>query len=227
MAGATDKERLRVRTGGRAVAVAAAALLTLGACSSGGADEISLERGESGMLPAVEPPGPEGFDNVDVAGVKIDAPDDWEVQNEGGQLCLTPPGQSACAYGSVRLVPEQAEKHPQSWPKKDDAFYDDDGWADDTSSCRSLNTAASGNIGVDKATLTSDNGQVFEHADGLKSHHSVWSVTCDNEDTFEVRMWFLPESDVLLYVWSVDAQYSSVYDEIAASMDSTEYRAGR
>lgn len=225
MSGATDQIRRRVRMGGRAVAVAAAALLTLGACGSAGPEEIELERGESGMMPAIEPPGPEGFDSVEVGGVAIDAPDDWEVQSEGGQLCLTPPGQSACAYGSVRLVPKQAAGHPQSWPKKDDAFYDDNGWADDTSSCRSLNTAASGNIGVDGSTLTSGHGNVFEHADGLKSHHSIWNVTCANNDTFEVRMWFLPESDVLLYVWSVDAQYSALYDEIAASMDTTEYRA--
>ena len=38
-------------------------------------------------------------------------------------------------------------------------------------------------------------------------------------------MWFLPESDVMLYVWSVDAQYDALYDEIAASMDTTAYRA--
>ena len=211
--------------GGRVAAVAAAALLALTACSSDEpSEEVGLELGQSGMMPAIEPPGPEGFDSAEVAGVRIDTPEDWDVQNEGGQLCMTPPGQSACAYGSVRLVPKQAANHPQDWPKKGDAFYDDGGWADNTDSCRSLNTAASGNIGVDKATLTSDHGQIFEHADGLKSHHSVWSVTCDNDDTFEVRMWFLPESDVMLYVWSADAQYSSVYDEIAASMDTTEYR---
>lgn len=205
-------------------AVAAVALLALSACSGESAGEIELERGESGMMPAIEPPGPEGFDSAEVAGVKIDTPEDWDVQNEGGQLCMSPPGQSACAYGSVQLTPKQAEKHPQSWPKKDEAFHDDDGWADNTDSCRSLNTAASGNIGVKSASLTTGHGNVFEHADSLKSHHSVWTVTCDNDDTFEVRMWFLPESDVLLYVWSADAQYSAVYDEIAASMDTTEYR---
>lgn len=224
MARTTDEVRQPAR-GGRVVAVAAAALLVLSACSGESSGEIELERGESGMMPAIEPPGPEGFDNAEVAGVKIDTPEDWDVQNEGGQLCMTPPGQSACAYGSVQLIPKQAESHPQSWPKKDDAFYEDDGWADNTDSCRSLNTAASGNIGVDSASLTTGHGNVFEHADTLKSHHSVWTVTCDNNDTFEVRMWFLPESDVLLYVWSADAQYSAVYDEIAASMDTTEYRA--
>ncbi len=223
MARTTGEVRQRV-SGARAVAVAAAALLALSACAGGAADEIELEHGGNGMMPAIEPPGPEGFDSAEVAGVRIDTPEDWDVQNEDGQLCMTPPGQSSCAYGSVQLVPKQADKHPQSWPKKDDSFHDDDGWADDTSSCRSLNTAASGNIGVEGASLTTGHGNVFEHADGLKSHHSVWTVTCDNDDTFEVRMWFLPESDVLLYVWSADAQYSAVYDEIAASMDTTEYR---
>ncbi|MGW5877639.1 hypothetical protein ACWFMI_13965 [Nocardiopsis terrae] len=225
MAGTTDEVRHRAGSG-RVAAVAAAALLALSACSAESAEEIELERGESGMMPSIDPPGPEGFDSAEVAGVKVDVPEGWEVQNEDGQLCMTPPGQSACAYGSVRLVPHQAEKHPRNWPKKDDAFYADDGWADNTDSCRSLNTAASGSIGVDGAALTTDRGAVFEHADGLKSHHSVWSVTCDNEDTFEVRMWFLPQSDVLLYVWSADAQYSALYDEIAASMDTTAYRAG-
>ncbi|WP_460776873.1 hypothetical protein [Nocardiopsis nanhaiensis] len=226
MAGTTDKVRQRARSG-RVIATAAAAvaLLAVGACSAEASGEAELERGESGMMPAIEPPGPEGFDSADVAGITIDTPEDWEIQNEGGELCMTPPGQSACAYGSIQLVPEQAANHPEDWPKEDDAFYDADGWADNTDSCRSLNTAASGNIGVDDAQLTSGHGNVFEHADGLKSHHSVWDVTCDNDDTFEVRMWFLPESDVLLYVWSADAQHSAVYEEIAASMDTTAYRA--
>ncbi|MBR8744812.1 hypothetical protein [Nocardiopsis sp. MG754419] len=226
MAGATDQVRRRVRRGGRAAAVATMALLTLGACGSGSPEEVELERGESGMMPAIDPPGPEGYEAVEVAGVSIEAPEDWEIQNEGGRACLTPPGQSACAYGSVELVPRQAAGHPDGWPKKDDAFHDDNGWADDTDGCRSLNTAASGNIGVESADLASETGNVFEHADGLKSHHSIWDVTCANGDSFEVRMWFLPESDVLLYVWSVDAQYDALYDEIAASMDTTEYRSG-
>ncbi|MEU3020527.1 MULTISPECIES: hypothetical protein [unclassified Nocardiopsis] len=225
MAGTTDLVRHR-RRGGRVAAVAAAALLALTACGSDEATgEIELERGESGMMPAIEPPGPEGFGSADVMGVRIDTPDDWDVQNDGAQLCMTPPGQSSCAYGSIQLVPKQADKHPQGWPKKDESFNDDNGWADDTDSCRSLNTAASGNIGVSGASLQTGAGSVFEHADERKSHYSIWSVTCDNNDTFEVRMWFLPESDVLLYVWSVDAQYSAVYDEIAASMDTTEYRS--
>ncbi|MBQ1084196.1 hypothetical protein [Nocardiopsis sp. B62] len=226
MAGTTDLVRDRLR-GGRVAAVAATALLALTACGSEDAPgELELQRGESGMMPAIEPPGPEGFENADVMGVRIDTPDEWDVQNDGSELCMTPPGQSSCAYGSIQLVPKQADKHPQSWPKKDESFNDDDGWADDTGSCRSLNTAASGNIGVADASLETGAGSVFEHADGRKSHYSIWSVTCDNDDTFEVRMWFLPESDVLLYVWSVDAQYSAVYDEIAESMDTTEYRNG-
>jgi hypothetical protein len=230
MAGTTDGHvqgrRLRTR-GARvgAVAVAAVAVLALSACS-GGADgdgaEVELERGESGVMPALERPGPEGFTSTEVEGVTIDAPDEWDVRNEGGSVCMSPPGQPECAYGSIRLTPHAAEGHPDDWPSRGDAFHDDDGWADDTGQCRSLNTAASGNIGVDSATITYQD--VFEHADALKSNHTVWNVTCVNDDTFEVRMWFLPISDVLLYVWSADSQYDAVYDQIAASMDTTGYR---
>ncbi len=49
-------------------------------------------------------------------------------------------------------------------------------------------------------------------------------MTCENDDTFEVRLWFLPESDVLVYVWSVDQRYDSLYLTIAESMDVTEYK---
>ena len=176
--------RTRVGVG----AAAAAVLLTAGAC--GQAEEIELERGEGGMMPPVAPPEPEGFDTVEISGVSIEIPDGWEAQEENDSLCVTPPGQSDCAYGAIQLIPEAADRHPDDWPSKGDAFFDDDGWAGDTDSCRSLNTASSGNIGV------SD----------------------------EVRMWFLPISDILLYVWSVDAQYDQVYDEIAQSMDTTDHR---
>ena len=39
-----------------------------------------------------------------------------------------------------------------------------------------------------------------------------------------MRLWFLPESDVLVYVWSVDQRYDSLYLTIAESMDVTEYK---
>ncbi|MFL1377841.1 MULTISPECIES: hypothetical protein [unclassified Nocardiopsis] len=213
--------------GARAAGAAAAAvsLLLLTACSgdSGGegGEELGLELGASGVVPAVEPPGPEGFTSQTVEGITIDMPEGWEIQNEGGVLCATPPGQAACAYGSIQLTPRAAQKNPNDWPKKGDAHAKDDGWADNTGSCRSLNTAASGGIGVSKAELKVSDFTV--HANDLKSHHSVWQVTCANDDTFEVRMWFLPISDVLLYVWSADSQYSAVYDQVAASMNTDGY----
>ncbi|WP_159943032.1 MULTISPECIES: hypothetical protein [unclassified Nocardiopsis] len=209
--------------GARLGAGAAAALVLLTACSGGGGGEVELERGESGILPAAEPPAPEEFNTQSIEGVSLTVPEDWKVQSEGGKLCVSPPGQAACAYGSVQLLPHAAERDPDNWPAKDDAFNKDDGWAADTGSCRSLNTSASGGIGVEGAELAVSD--FTEHADGLKSHHSVWRVTCVNDDTFEVRMWFLPVSDVLLYVWSADSQYSAVYDEIALSMDTTEYQS--
>ncbi|MEE2052544.1 hypothetical protein [Nocardiopsis tropica] len=220
------RHRARGVRAGAGTAVAASALLLLGACS-GGAEEagtaIELERGESGMVPAAEPPGPEGFTPQTVEGITIDVPDGWDVQNQGGTLCASPPGQAACAYGSVQLTAHAAENHPQEWPSRGGAHSKADGWADNTDRCRSLNTAASGDIGIKDAELRVSD--FTEHADTLKSHHSVWDVTCANDDTFEVRMWFLPTSDVLLYVWSADSQHSAVYDQMAASMDTTEYRS--
>ncbi|WP_150244591.1 hypothetical protein [Nocardiopsis quinghaiensis] len=218
------RRRARGARAATGTAAAAAALLLLAACSGGGGGEVELERGESGLLPAAEPPAPEEFAAETIEGVSIKVPDGWQTRNEDGALCLNPPGQAACGYGSVQLTPHAAERHPQNWPAKDEAFKKDDGWAAGDGSCRSLNTAASGGIGVKSAKLAA-NPDFTEHADGLKSHHTVWKVTCDNDDTFEVRMWFLPISDVLLYVWSADSQYSSVYDEIALSMDTTDYQS--
>ena len=203
-------------------AAAAVSVLLLSACSGGpdegGGEETALEPGASGIVPAVEPAGPEGFTPQTFDGIEIDMPEGWEVRDEGGSLCATPPGQDACAYGSIRLTPRAAATDPGEWPRKGDAHSKDDGWAADTGSCRSLNTAASGGIGVSGADLAVSD--FTEHANGLKSHHSVWRVTCANDDTFEVRMWFLPISDVLLYVWSADSQYSAVYDQVAASMNT-------
>ncbi|MDE3719771.1 hypothetical protein PWG71_00090 [Nocardiopsis sp. N85] len=206
-------------------AIAAASLLLLTACAGEPEDEgddAGLRMGADGVVPGVEPPGPEGFTTEKVDGVAIDVPEGWAVQNQDGTLCASPPGQDPCAYGSIQLTPKAAEKNPNDWPKKGDAHSKDDGWAADTGSCRSLNSAASGGIGVSGAELKVSD--FTEHADTLKSHHSVWQVTCANDEAFEVRMWFLPVSDVLLYVWSADSQYSAVYDEVARSMDTTEYR---
>ncbi|MBB6120765.1 hypothetical protein [Nocardiopsis algeriensis] len=210
-----------VRAAGAAAATAS--LLALAACSGGGSEgaEITLERGESGVMPGIEPPDPGEYAAQEIEGVSIEVPEGWQVQNEGGTLCVSPPGQDACGYGSVQLTPQASTRNPGEWPKKGDAFNKEDGWGADTGSCRSLNTAASGGIGVSGADLKV--ADFTQHADGLKSHHSVWEVTCANDDRFEVRMWFLPISDVLLYVWSVDSQYSAVYDEIALSMDTSGY----
>lgn len=214
--------RLRGRVG--LGAGAAAAVLALSACGGGGEslEDVELQAGEGGMMPPVAPAGEEGTTTVDVDGVSMEVPEDWEVQNEGGELCLTPPGQPACAYGSLQLLTGAADQHPQNWPLEGEDFAADDGWASNTDSCRSLNTAASGNIDVEGAELTNP-GEFFVHADDLKSHHAVWDVSCVNGDSFEVRMWFLPVSDVLLYVWSADPQHDEVYARAAESMDTTAH----
>lgn len=215
------RRRARAARVGTGTVAAAAALLLLSACSGG--SEAELQLGESGPLPAAEPPAPEEFATESIEGVSLQVPEGWQTQNEGGVLCVSPPGQESCGYGSVQLTPHAVEKHPQGWPGEDEAFSKEGGWAADTGSCRSLNTAASGGIGVEGAELAVSG--FTDHADGLTSHHSVWNVACVNGDTFEVRMWFLPVSDVLLYVWSADSQYSAVYDEIALSMDTSDYQS--
>ncbi|WP_444962683.1 hypothetical protein [Nocardiopsis sp. M1B1] len=215
------RRRARAARVGTGTVAAAAALLLLSACSGG--SEAELRLGESGTLPAAEPPAPEEFATESIEGVSLQVPEGWQTQNEGGVLCVSPPGQEPCGYGSVQLTPHAVEKHPQGWPGEGEAFNKEGGWAADTGSCRSLNTAASGGIGVEGAELAAPG--FTDHADGLTSHHSVWNVACVNGDTFEVRMWFLPVSDVLLYVWSVDSQYSAVYDEIALSMDTSDYQS--
>ncbi|MEV2279075.1 hypothetical protein AB0I72_26175 [Nocardiopsis sp. NPDC049922] len=229
MAGTNDGAGRRRRTSAArtvaGVAAAAAALTVLAACSGGGGGDGGPEMalGDSGLMEGVAPPGPEGFTPVEVAGIAINAPDGWDVQNEGDSLCMTPPGQEACAYGSVQLVARAAANQPQGWPLEGEAYREDEGWAAAPDNCRSLNTAASGDIGVEGSTL-SESGFFEDHADGLTSHQAMWDVTCVNDETFRVRMWFLPISDVLLYVWSVDAQYEEVYTQIAASMDTSGYR---
>ncbi|WP_017570108.1 hypothetical protein [Nocardiopsis halotolerans] len=229
MAGIHGRQRrargARAGTGTVPAATAAGALLLLTACSGGGGGgEAELVLGESGVLPGAEAPAPENFATESIEGVSIKVPEGWQTQQQDGALCVSPPGEATCAYGSIRLVPHAAERHPENWPAEGEAYKQDDGWAHNPDTCRSLNAAASGGIGVETSEMTLTNA-FTDHADGLTSHHVVWGVTCANGDTFEVRMWFLPISDVMLYVWSADPQYSSVYDEIAVSMDTTEYQS--
>ncbi|GAA3750847.1 hypothetical protein GCM10022205_42440 [Spinactinospora alkalitolerans] len=215
----------------RGLGAAAIAALVPAAAACGGADGTAAapEGGPSpdstygGAMPAAQAPAPEGFTPVEIEGIKINAPEGWEVDDADGRLCMRPPGQAACAYGSLQVLPHVAERDPDKWPKKGDAFDKKNGWASDPTACRSLNTAEAGDVKVKEAEQQTLPDPFTTHADGLKSHHSAWTVTCENNDTFEVRLWFLPTSDVAVYVWSVDARYAAVYDEIATSMDVTEY----
>ncbi|NYI95794.1 hypothetical protein HNR12_002071 [Streptomonospora nanhaiensis] len=215
-----------VRSSAAAAGAAVAALVLLTACGggsggSGGGPEP--ESSYSAVVAAAEPPPAEGFTPVEVEGIKINAPKNWSVDNTGGTLCMRPPGQDGCGYGAIQVLPHVAENDPNKWPRKQ---YDAaNGWASTPDKCRSLTTAAAADVGVagaEKVPVDDPQG-LAQHADGLKSHHRVWEVTCQNDDTFEVRLWFLPQSDVAVYVWSVDAQYSTLYDEVAASMDVTAY----
>jgi hypothetical protein len=87
--------------------------------------------------------------------------------------------------------------------------------------CRSAESAGEGRERIEDSNLSSEG--FTDHADGRTSHASVWEVTCRNGEAFEVRLWYLPQSDVAAYVWSVDPQYDEVYDAIAASMDVDDY----
>ncbi|GLU46685.1 hypothetical protein [Nocardiopsis ansamitocini] len=210
-----------------AAAAAAATVLLVAGCGGGGDVPTGAvpepDATYGGLLPAAQAPAPEGFSSQNIEGVVIDAPEGWEVDQGDGQLCMRPPGQSDCGYGAIQVRPKAAERDSANWPKKGDAFNKDDGWAADTSACRSPNTAAAGEVGIKEARHQVVGNGLTTHADGLKSHYSVWSVTCDNDETFEVRMWFLPTSDVLVYAWSIDQRYEPVYLQVAESMDVTEY----
>ncbi|MDA8371959.1 MAG: hypothetical protein M0026_19120 [Nocardiopsaceae bacterium] len=214
----------------------AAAVLMLVASGCGGDDTESSDSSDSGapkpestyseVVPAAEAPAPDGFSPVEIQGVKINAPEHWSIDKADGRLCMRPPGQDACAYGALQVIPKVAKNDPNSWPKKKSAYNKADGWAAEPDVCRSLATAEAGDVGVTGAQQEEvpEPNQVTEHADGRKSHHRVWTVDCANGDTFEVRLWFLPESDVAVYVWSADTQYSALYDEIAKSMDVSDYK---
>ncbi|MFC3995141.1 hypothetical protein ACFOVU_04395 [Nocardiopsis sediminis] len=215
---------------GLTTAAAAAVALVAAGCGggsegAGGGDTPTLEAMYSEVVPAAQAPAPEGFSEVEVEGVKINAPEDWNIDNTDGYVCMRPPDQgNDCEYGSIQVLPHAAERHDNRWPKRGNAFNDAEaGWASAPGECRSAATAEGGTA-VTGAEITSPPNDLTEHADGLKSHHRVWEVTCENGDTFEVRLWFLPESDVAVYVWSADTRYSALYDEVAASMDISDYK---
>ncbi|MFC4562912.1 hypothetical protein ACFO4E_13690 [Nocardiopsis mangrovi] len=227
MPGTSGRVRFnRGRSGPATAAAAAVALLAAGCGSadSGGGDAPALDARYSEVVPAAQPPAPDGFSPAEVEGVKINAPEDWNIDSTGGRLCMRPPEQDSCGYGSVQVLPHVAKNDENKWPKRGDAFNDAEaGWASAPGECRSAATAEGGTP-VTGAEIVSPPNDLTEHADGLKSHHRVWEVTCENDDTFEVRLWFLPDSDVAVYVWSVDSRYAAVYDEVAASMDISDYK---
>lgn len=218
------------RVPGCMTAAAAALTLAVSGCGGGsGASDaepaLDPEARYSDTLSAADPPLPEDFTSADVAGVSVNVPAGWSVDTSNGRMCVRPPDRDTCGYGAIQVLPKVAERDSKSWPKKESRFNDPDGWAATPDTCRSLNTWESGSTGVDSAELEPLEGDgTVEHADGLRSHHRVWHVTCQNGDTFDVKLWFLPESDVAVYAWSVDAQYAGVYDKVAESMDVTEYK---
>ncbi|WP_046468108.1 hypothetical protein [Allosalinactinospora lopnorensis] len=223
MSGTTG--RARFTAGTPAFGAAAFAALVLAGCGGGGGNGPDPAYSEA--VPAAKPPAPDDLVAVDIAGVKIGAPEDWEVDKENNQLCLRPPGQNECGYGAVQVLPKAAKNDPKNWPKKGAAFDKPNGWASTPNECRSLNTTGENGVGVENAeqVQVGDEQGLATHADGLKSHHRAWEVTCENGDTFEVLLWYLPQSDVAVYAGSVDSQYRTTYDEIAESMDVTEYNS--
>lgn len=173
----------------------------------------------SGVVPAVEQDPLEESGAASVDGVRVEVPDDWDVEESNGSLCAQPPQHSDCAYGALLVIPEVSDEMPGGWPADD--FTDADGWAPrGEDGCRSAD-AAGGSVDSGDAELTVQG--FTDHADGRTSHHSVWSVDCANGEDFEVRLWFLPQSDVAVYVWSVDPGHNQAYDAIAQSMDVTEH----
>ncbi|GAB3498541.1 hypothetical protein [Nocardiopsis coralliicola] len=207
---------------GRAAA-AAVLLLSAGAC---GADEepeapaAEVDNSYAGVLPASDT----SYSPTEFHGITINVPKDWAASTGGNRLCLTPADGDDCGFGSVQVFADAAKHHDASWPKKGGAFDRENGWTHGKGECRA--PGAEGKA-AKKAAFTVGKGGLSEHADGLKSHHRVWNVACDGDASFEVRMWYLPESDVLIYVPAADPAFGEVYDEVAASMDITEYKKGR
>ncbi|CAM3881565.1 hypothetical protein [Nocardiopsis rhodophaea] len=213
-----------------AAAVTALTLVATGCSggdSSGGADQDApkADATYSGVVPAAEAPAPTGFSKAEIQKITIDVPDGWATEESDGSLCMRPPGQARCGYGAIKVIPKVAKKSPGQWPTKDQKYNSDDGWAPDPTACRSLTTWEDGGVEVDDQKLRGWEGDgTVTLADGLKADHRVWTVTCKNNDTFEVRLWSLPLSDIAVYVWSVDSQYAALYDEVAKSMNTKKYK---
>ncbi|MDA2804332.1 hypothetical protein [Nocardiopsis suaedae] len=211
-------------------AVAAAGLLLLAAGCGGGGDGDDGGDGAGGA-PSVEgaytdalPAASASLSGTSFEGVAIGMPEGWSRSDGNGRMCMDPPEGERCGYGSVQLYPKAAERHGGDWPAKGTAYNENDGWRGGDASCRAPGAEGQKPGG---AELTVGPPEVTEHADGLRSHHRVWEVECDGGASFEVRMWFLPDSDVMVYVPSVDPAYGPVYDQVAASMDVTEYKKAR
>ncbi|MDA2811479.1 hypothetical protein O4J56_12630 [Nocardiopsis sp. RSe5-2] len=212
-------------------AAAAAAGLLLLAAGCGGGDGGDGGGDGAGGAPSVEdaytgavPAASASLSGTSFEGVAIGMPEGWSRSEGGGRVCLDPPEGGDCGYGSVQVYPKAAERNGRDWPAKGTAFNESDGWQGGDASCRAPEGEGQKPGG---AELAVGPPEVTEHADGLKSHHRVWEVECDGGASFEVRMWFLPESDVMVYVPAVDPAYGPVYDQVAASMDVTEYKKAR
>lgn len=210
---------MRLRAG-----LSAAVLVAATGCGAGEATDTSQPAPEpdttySGVVPPVDTNPLEEAGSADIDGIQVRVPDDWEVGESDGSLCAQPPEHSECAYGALLVIPEVSDQMPGGWPADD--FTDADGWAPrGQDGCRSADTAG-GSVDSGDADLTVQG--FTDHSDGRTSHSSVWSVDCDNGESFEVRLWFLPQSDVAAYVWSVDPGHDQAYDAIAESMDVSEY----
>ncbi|WP_017559727.1 hypothetical protein [Nocardiopsis baichengensis] len=210
----------------RTAAAAAGVLLLAAGCGGGdggdggGEAAPSVEGAYTGAVPAASVP----LSGTEFEGVAIGMPEGWQRSDGQGRICMDPPEGERCGYGSVQLYPQAAERNGADWPAKGSAFNKADGWNGGGATCRAPD--GEGQSPGD-AEMTVGSPEVTEHADGLKSHHRVWEVSCDGGASFEVRMWFLPESDVMLYVPAVEPAYAQVYDQVAASMDVTEYKKRR
>ncbi|MBB6170387.1 hypothetical protein HNR23_000447 [Nocardiopsis mwathae] len=232
MSDTSGSTRSRVRSFPALAAAVTALTLVVAGCGGGDAPE---ENGEasgpqpdetySGVVAAAEAPAPDGFTAETFEKIRIDVPDGWATEESGDMLCMRPPGESECGYGSIQVLPKVAKNDPNKWPTKGTAYNKDGGWASETGTCRSLNTWEDGDVEAKQAKLQSWDGDgTVKLADDLKANHRVWTVTCENGDTFEVRLWLLPTSDVAVYAWSVDAQYAAVYDKVAESMNTEKYK---
>lgn len=214
--------------GVKAAAAAAGLLLLAAGCGGGDGDgggdgaggAPSVEGAYTGAVPAASA----SLSGTSFEGVAIGMPEGWSRSDGEGRMCMDPPEGDRCGYGSVQVYPKAAERDGQDWPAEGTAFNEADGWRSGDASCRAPDGEGQEPGG---AELTVGQPEVTEHADGLRSHHRVWEVECDGGASFEVRMWFLPESDVMVYVPAVDPAYGPVYDQVAASMDVTEYKKAR